>query len=82
MRQGVPREEALRAITLHAARFLGIADRVGSLEKGKDANLLLLTGDPLSSATWVDRVILEGEVVYERKDDRKLKRLVEGEKGK
>jgi len=81
VRQGVPRDEALRAVTLDAARFLGIADRVGSLEKGKDANLLLLTGDPLSSATWVDRVVLEGEVVYERKDDRKLKRLVEGEKG-
>ncbi len=82
VRQGVPREDALRSITLDPARFLGIADRVGSLEKGKDANLLVLTGDPLSSATWVDRVLLEGEVVYERKDDRKLKRLVEGEKAK
>jgi len=82
VRQGVPRDAALRAVTLDAARFLGIADRVGSLEKGKDANLLLLTGDPLSSATWVDRVVLEGEVVYERKDDHKLKRLVEGEKSK
>jgi imidazolonepropionase-like amidohydrolase len=80
VRQGVPREEALRAITLDAARWLGIADRVGSLEKGKDANLLLLTGDPLSSATWVDRVLLEGEVVYDRKDDRKLRRLLEGER--
>jgi imidazolonepropionase-like amidohydrolase len=82
VRQGVPRDEALRSVTLQAARFLGIADRVGSIEKGKDANLLLLTGDPLSSATWVDKVVLEGEVVYDRKDDRKLKRLVEGEKGK
>ncbi len=81
VRQGVPRDAALRAITLDAARFLGVAERVGSLEKGKDANLLLLTGDPLSAGTWVDRVILEGEPVYDRKDDRKLKRLVEGEKG-
>jgi len=82
VRQGVPRQDALKAVTLDPARFLGIADRVGSIEKGKDANLLLLTGDPLSSATWVDRVILEGEVVYDRKDDRKLKRLIEGEKAK
>lgn len=80
VRQGVPREEALKAITLNAARYLGIADRVGSLEKGKDANLLLLTGDPLSSSTWVDQVILEGEVAYERSKDRRLKRLVEGER--
>jgi imidazolonepropionase-like amidohydrolase len=79
VRQGVPREEALRAITIHAARFLGVDDRVGSLEKGKDANLLLLTGDPLSAQTWVDRVILEGEVAYERKEDRKLRRLLDGE---
>ncbi len=81
VRQGVPREDALKAVTLYPARFLGAEDRVGSLEKGKDANLLLLTGDPLSASTWVDRVVLEGEVVYDRKDDRKLKRLVEGEKG-
>jgi imidazolonepropionase-like amidohydrolase len=78
-RQGVPRDEALRAVTLNAARFAGCADRVGSLEPGKDANLLVLTGDPLSAGTWVDRVILEGEVAYDRREDRKLKRLLEGE---
>jgi imidazolonepropionase-like amidohydrolase len=81
VRQGVPRDEALRAITIHAARFVGAADRVGSLEKGKDANLLVLTGDPLSATTWVDRVILEGEVAYDRKTDPKVKRLLEGERG-
>jgi len=78
VRQGVPRDEALRCITLHAARFLGIADRAGSLETGKDADLLVLTGDPLSAATWVDRVMIEGEFVYDRGNDRRLKRLVEG----
>ena len=79
VRQGVPRDEALRAITIHAARFAGCADRVGTLEPGKDANLLLLTGDPLSAGTWVERVLLEGEVAYDRKEDRKLRRLLEGE---
>ncbi|HEU4395534.1 MAG TPA: amidohydrolase family protein [Planctomycetota bacterium] len=79
VRQGVPRDEALRAVTLNAARFAGCDDRVGSLEPGKDANLLVLTGDPLSAGTWVDKVILEGEVSYDRKTDRKLKRLLEGE---
>jgi imidazolonepropionase-like amidohydrolase len=80
VRQGVPRDEALKSVTLYPARFLGAEDRVGSIEKGKDANLLLLTGDPLSSATWVDKVILEGEVAYDRKTDRRLQRLLEGER--
>jgi hypothetical protein len=80
VRQGVPRDEAIRSITIHPARFLGVDDRVGSLEKGKDANLLVLTGDPLSTRTWVDSVVLDGRVVYERAKDRKLKRLREGER--
>ncbi|MBI1851985.1 MAG: amidohydrolase family protein, partial [Planctomycetes bacterium] len=73
--QGMPREDALRAITLWPAEILGVADEVGTLEKGKDANLLLLTGDPLDSRTWVDTVVLDGKVVYERSKDEKLKKL-------
>jgi len=80
VRQGLTPEEALRALTLDAARFAGVGDRLGSIEKGKDANLLLLTGDPLSAATWVDRVLVEGVVVYDRSTDRRVKRLVEGER--
>lgn len=80
VRQGMPRDVALRAVTLDAARFLGLADRIGSLEPGKDANLLVLTGDPLSASTWVDRVVIEGKQVYDRSTDRKVKRLVEGER--
>lgn len=80
VRQGMPRDAALRAITLDAARFLGAEDRVGSLEKGKDANLLLLSGDPLSAATWVEKVLIEGELAYDRATDRRLKRLLEGER--
>lgn len=80
VRQGMPREEALRAVTLDAARFLGLGERVGSIEKGKDANLLLLTGDPLSASTWVDRVIVDGVEVYDRRIDRRLRRLIEGER--
>ncbi|MGH7149778.1 MAG: amidohydrolase family protein [Planctomycetota bacterium] len=88
VRHGIPREAALRAITLTPAEILGLGARLGSIEPGKDANLLLLTGDPLDAQTWVDRVILEGEVVYERSKDERLRRLLEGkdapkeEKGK
>jgi imidazolonepropionase-like amidohydrolase len=58
---GVPPAEALNFVTLNAAKQLGIEDRVGSLEKGKDADLVLWSGDPLSVysmvlETWVDGV--------------------------
>lgn len=59
--QGLPRDAALRALTLDAAAAGGFADRVGSLEPGKDADLLVLDGDPLEPGTrllsaWVDGV--------------------------
>ncbi|HET6202384.1 MAG TPA: amidohydrolase family protein [Planctomycetota bacterium] len=78
VRNGIPREAALRAITLTPAEILGLGSRLGSIEPGKDANLLLLTGDPLDAQTWVDRVLLEGELVYERAKDERLRRLLEG----
>lgn len=77
---GVRREEALKAITLYPAQIIGLADRVGSIEPGKDANLLILTGDPLDAQTWVDQVLIGGEVVYKRTDDPRLKRLLEERK--
>jgi imidazolonepropionase-like amidohydrolase len=51
MGAGLPEIEALRALTLYPARFLGIDDRVGSLEVGKDATLLITDGNPLEYAT-------------------------------
>jgi imidazolonepropionase-like amidohydrolase len=78
VKYGVPRDVALRAITLTPAEIIGVEDRVGSIDVGKDANLLLLTGDPLDSTSWVDTVILEGRVAYERKNDTRLQRLLSG----
>lgn len=77
VRHGVPRDDALKAATLNAAKILGLGDRLGSIEKGKDANLVMLTGDPLSAQSWVDRVMIEGKVVYERTKDEKLKRVMD-----
>ena len=78
VRHGLPRAEALQAATLRPARLLGLENRLGSLEKGKDATLLILTGDPLDAQTWVDQVLVEGRTVYERAKDLRLKRLLEG----
>jgi imidazolonepropionase-like amidohydrolase len=75
---GVPRAEALRAITLTPAELIGVGDRVGSLEVGKDANILLLTGDPLDAKSWVETVMIEGKIAYERKNDVRLQKLLTG----
>ena len=61
---GLGREEALKAITINAAKVNGIADRVGSLEVGKDADIVILSGDPLDFMTRVTTTIINGEVVF------------------
>jgi imidazolonepropionase-like amidohydrolase len=63
---GMPADEILRALTINPARVLGVADRVGSLEVGKDADVLVLDGPPLSMKTWVERVYVNGELVHQR----------------
>jgi imidazolonepropionase-like amidohydrolase len=80
VRHGLPRADAIRAATRTPAEILGIDARVGSIEKGKDANLVVLTGDPLDARTWVDQVLVEGKVVYERSKDAKLKKILGAEK--
>lgn len=60
---GLPPEAALRAVTLNPARFFGFDDRVGSLEVGKDATLLVTTGDPLEYATLVEQAYIQGRPI-------------------
>ncbi len=60
---GLPREEALKAITIYPAQILGAADRVGSLEVGKDATLIVTDGDPLETPTQVVRAYIQGRPV-------------------
>jgi imidazolonepropionase-like amidohydrolase len=53
-----------------------VGESVGSIESGKNADLAILTGDPLKLDTWVDKTLIGGKVVYERENDRKLKSLL------
>ena len=76
VKYGMPEKEALEAITLLPAKRIGIGNLVGSIEVGKDADLLVLTGEPLDISTWVDQTIIDGKVVYERSKDEKIKRLL------
>lgn len=61
---GLDRETALRALTSEPAALLGVGDRLGSLEKGKDANLVFLSGDPFEPATRIQAVMLDGRFVF------------------
>lgn len=63
---GMEREAALRSVTLSAAEHIGIADRVGSIEPGKDADLVIWSGDPLEFTTFADLTIIDGEIVFSR----------------
>ena len=60
---GLDREAALKAVTLHAAEILGVADRIGSLAPGKDADLIVTTGDPLEVLTDVVYMFIRGRAV-------------------
>ena len=62
---GLGFENALRSITISAAQILGISDRVGSIEVGKDGDLALFDGDPFEYATHCVGVVIEGEIVSE-----------------
>ena len=69
---GLGSERALRAVTLDAAKMLGIAEKYGSIEKGKVADLVLYDGDPFEHATHVTATIMNGHTVYNRADYLKL----------
>lgn len=65
MREGLPREQALKAITLHAAEIAGIDDRVGSLSPGKDGDVVIFSDDPFAISSRVELVLINGKVVYQ-----------------
>ena len=60
---GLPQEHALAGCTINAAKILGLADKIGSLEKGKHADLALFDGDPLETTTHTIGVVIDGKVV-------------------
>jgi len=65
---GLPRPEALRAITLSAAEILGVGDRVGSLAPGKDADFAVYNSHPLEAGSGVIATWVDGEIVYKRSE--------------
>jgi len=66
MREGFSRQKAIEAVTIANAIMMDIDDRVGTLEKGKDADLVILSGDPFSVYTQVEETWIEGQKVWDR----------------
>jgi len=66
VREGMDEEDALRAITINAAKAARIENRVGSLEAGKDADIVIFSGHPFDFRTKVDITIIGGKAVYRR----------------
>lgn len=64
VREGLPEEEALKAITLNAADIAGVGDRIGSIEPGKDADLVVWNGHPLDLRSRAETVLINGRVVH------------------
>ena len=60
---GLPADEALKALTLYPAEMMGMGDRLGSIEPGKIANLMITNGNPLEITTEVRHVIIAGEEI-------------------
>ena len=59
----MPYDEALKAVNLNAAEIWGVADRLGSLDVGKTANVVVATGDPLDVKTDVKQVYIDGQAI-------------------
>ena len=78
VRNGMSEEKALEALTLAGARALDLDGRVGSLEVGKDADLVVLSGAPFSVYTTVEQTWVEGQLVYDRSDPEHRKFAVGG----
>ncbi len=68
VKHGLDRDAALRALTINPARIVGIDDRLGSIEPGKDADLVIWSGDPLDVLSRVTRALMDGAEIYTYSD--------------
>jgi len=68
VKAGLSKQEALKAITINPAEILGVDDQLGSLEVGKDADIIILKGNPLNISSQIVKVLIDGEVVKRKSD--------------
>ncbi|TLS38579.1 amidohydrolase [Pseudalkalibacillus caeni] len=66
VKHGLDEKEAWKSVTLTAAQHLGVEDRVGSIEEGKDADIVIWSGDPFDLRNTVETTIINGQIVYNK----------------
>ena len=69
VKYGLDKETALKSLTINAAEILGVADCLGSISEGKDADLVILDGEPLQLTSSVEMVMINGNIVYQRQEE-------------
>lgn len=79
---GVAEEDALKMVTLNPAKLLHIADRVGSIRVGKDADVVLWSDHPLSIYAKAEKTIVDGIVYFDRERDQELRRRISAERNR
>lgn len=79
---GLTETEALKLVTLNPAKALHIDDKVGTIKVGKVADLVLWTDNPLSIYAKVDKTIIDGQIYFDREEDKKLREEIKKEKAR
>lgn len=77
---GMSEEDALKMVTLNPAKMLHVADRVGSIKEGKDADVVVWSAHPLSIYAKSEQTIVDGTVVFDRVEDAQLQEALKAEK--
>ncbi len=77
---GMSEEDALKMVTLNPAKMLHVADRVGSIKEGKDADVVVWSANPLSIYAKSEQTIVDGTIVFDRAEDAKLQEALKAEK--
>ena len=72
VKAGLSMQEGLRAITINAARICGVADRMGSVEVGKDADFAIFDGNPMEVFTNTLLTVIDGKIVYRNENTKTL----------